>query len=91
MLDSHLVLYKSSFDLMIYLVAASPDENELMLAGILNALSDALVIILKYSKPSVPFISILTQSQHRNQVEKRVVLENIDLVLLAIDETFDEG
>ena len=48
MLDSHLVLYKSSFDLMIYLVAASPDENELMLAGILNALSDALVILLKY-------------------------------------------
>ena len=27
----------------------------------------------------------------RNQVEKRAVLENLDLVLLCLDETIDEG
>lgn len=27
----------------------------------------------------------------RNQVEKRVVLENLDLVLLCLDETIDDG
>jgi hypothetical protein len=27
----------------------------------------------------------------RNQVEKRALLENLDLVLLALDETIDEG
>ena len=27
----------------------------------------------------------------RNQVEKRAVLENMDLVLLCLDETIDDG
>lgn len=27
----------------------------------------------------------------RNQVEKRAVLENLDLVVLALDETIDDG
>jgi len=27
----------------------------------------------------------------RNQVEKRVVLDNLDVLLLALDETFDDG
>jgi hypothetical protein len=27
----------------------------------------------------------------RNQVEKRAILENLDLVLLALDETIDDG
>lgn len=27
----------------------------------------------------------------RNQVEKRAVLENLDLVLLCLDETIDDG
>jgi coatomer subunit zeta len=27
----------------------------------------------------------------RNQVEKRSILENLDLVLLCLDETIDEG
>jgi hypothetical protein len=27
----------------------------------------------------------------RNQVEKRAVLENLDMVLLCLDETIDDG
>jgi coatomer subunit zeta len=27
----------------------------------------------------------------RNQVEKRVLLDNLDVLLLALDETFDDG
>ena len=27
----------------------------------------------------------------KNQVEKRIILENLDLILLAIDETIDDG
>lgn len=27
----------------------------------------------------------------RGQVEKRAVLENLDLITLAVDETFDDG
>jgi hypothetical protein len=47
MLDHHLVLYKSCYDVVIYLVAMSADENELMLSAVLNAFVDALNILLK--------------------------------------------
>ena len=70
--DSHLVVYKHSLDLILYFVAG-PTENELMLSTALNALADALTIVLS------------------NPLEKRGLLENLDLVLLCLDETIDEG
>ncbi|TFL02812.1 coatomer protein [Pterulicium gracile] len=70
--DSHLAVYKHSLDLILYFISG-PDENELMLSAALNALVDALQMLL------------------RNQVEKRGVLENLDLVVLCLDETVDDG
>lgn len=70
--DSHLALFKHSLDLIFYIIGPAT-ENELMLAAALNALSDALSMLL------------------RNQVEKRSVLENLDVVLLCLDETIDDG
>ena len=70
--DSHLVVYKHSLDLILYFVAGST-ENEVMLSTALNALADALTIVLS------------------NPLEKRGLLENLDLVLLCLDETIDEG
>ncbi|KAJ7578376.1 coatomer protein [Mycena floridula] len=70
--DAHLAVYKHSLDLIIYLIAGS-NENELMLTTALNALTDAMTVLL------------------RNPLEKRGVLENLDLVLLCLDETIDDG
>ena len=49
MLENSLVLYKSSIDLFFYLVAASADENEIMLSAILNSFYDAMTMVLRYS------------------------------------------
>src|SRR5271170_2646413 len=70
--DSHLAVYKHSLDLILYFIAGQA-ENELMLSSALQALSDALTMLL------------------RNQLEKRGVLENLDLVILCLDETIDDG
>jgi hypothetical protein len=70
--DSHLAVYKHSLDLILYIIGG-PSENELMLWSALQALSDALSLLL------------------RNQLEKRAVLENLDLVVLCLDETIDDG
>ncbi|PWN53686.1 snare-like protein [Violaceomyces palustris] len=70
--DSHLVLFKSSLDVIFYVVAPSA-ENELMLSGLLSAFYDATSMLV------------------RHQVEKRAILENLDLVTLALDETVDDG
>ena len=43
--DSHLVVYKHSLDVILYFVAGQK-ENELMLSTALNALADALTIVL---------------------------------------------
>eukprot|EP00128_Syssomonas_multiformis_P016880 Colp12_sorted_trinity150504_noHs@9777 len=72
MFDGVTCVYKSNVDLFFYVVG-SADENELLLATVLNAFYDALALLL------------------RNQVEKRVVIDNLDGVLLALDEVVDEG
>jgi len=46
MFDGHVVVYKNSIDVFIYIVG-SADENELILANILSAYYDALSILLK--------------------------------------------
>lgn len=70
--DSHLVLFKSSLDVIFYVVGPAA-ENELMLSGLLSAFYDATSMLV------------------RHQVEKRAILENLDLVTLALDETVDDG
>ena len=72
MYDSHLALYRHSFDLAFYVLGPAT-ENELMLNAALVAFFDALSLVL------------------RGQVEKRSVVENLDLVLLCLDETIDDG
>jgi hypothetical protein len=70
--DSHLVVYRHTLDVIFY-ITTGPTENELMIFAALNALCDAIGLVL------------------RGQVEKRAVLENLDLVLLCLDETIDDG
>lgn len=70
--SNHLVVYKSSIDLVFYVVGRE-EENELILQLALTSVFDAASMLLKH------------------QVEKRSVLENLDLVVLALDEAIDDG
>lgn len=72
MFDNYLVVYKALGDLVFY-VTGLQDENELILASVLNAFHESISILL------------------RQQVEKKTVLENLDLVLLAMDEIIEGG
>ena len=58
MLDHALVLYKPCNDLFVYLIAHSPDENEIMLFSILNSFHDALTILLRYRVSLMIFIGM---------------------------------
>jgi hypothetical protein len=71
--DSHLILFKTSLDCILYVVGPSI-ENELMLSSLLGALYDSITLLLQ-----------------SGQMEKRAVLENLDLISLAVDETVDDG
>ncbi|WFD31904.1 Golgi-to-ER vesicle coat component [Malassezia sp. CBS 17886] len=70
--DSNLVLFKSSYD--VYLIVVAPErENELMMHSFLSSLYETLNQLLQ------------------SQVDKRTILDNLDLVALAIDESVDDG
>lgn len=70
--DDVIVVYKFVSDLMFF-VTGSQDENELILATVLQGFFEAVSLLL------------------RGAVEKKTVLENLDLALLAIDEIIDGG
>jgi len=70
--DGYIVIYKFISDLHFY-VTGGEDENELILATVLQGFFDAVALLL------------------RNNVEKKSVLENLDLVLLCLDEIVDGG
>lgn len=70
--DGYIVVYKFVADLHFY-VTGGDDENELILATVLQAFFEAVSILL------------------RGAVEKKTVLENLDLVLLCLDEIVDGG
>ncbi|BBM97469.1 coatomer subunit zeta [Marchantia polymorpha subsp. ruderalis] len=72
MFDGYVVVYKFISDLHFY-VTGGDDENELILATVLQGFFDAVAILL------------------RSNVEKKTVLENLDLVLLCLDEIVDGG
>lgn len=73
LLDSHLLLSKSTLD--VHFVVVSPaEENELMVSSLLSSLWEAVGMLLA-----------------GQGVEKRTLLENLDLVTLAVDEAVDDG
>ena len=72
LLDQHVLVYKFAADLLFYVCGAA-EENEIILATVLNGFFDAVSLLL------------------RGVLEKRTALENLDLVLLAIDELVDGG
>jgi len=72
MFDGYVVVYKFTSDVHFY-VTGGEDENELILATVLQGFFDAVALLL------------------RNDVEKKSVLENLDLVLLCLDEIVDGG
>ncbi|CAK9868456.1 hypothetical protein BDL97_18G040300 [Sphagnum fallax] len=72
MFDGYIVVYKFVSDLHFY-VSGGEDENELILATVLQGFFDAVALLL------------------RNNVEKKTVLENLDLILLCLDELVDGG
>ncbi|GBG24730.1 Coatomer subunit zeta-1 [Hondaea fermentalgiana] len=72
MLDNTVVVYRAGIDVIFY-VCGEPDENELILTTILDAMYEALSGIL------------------RSHLEKRTLLDNLDLVLLTVDELVDGG
>ncbi|EIE81560.1 hypothetical protein RO3G_06265 [Rhizopus delemar RA 99-880] len=78
--DNQIVLYRSNIDIFFYVVG-SMEENELILLSMLNAFYDAVSTLLRFV-----FIK-----KYKYQVEKRSVMDNLDLVILCLDETVDEG
>lgn len=80
---------------MLYVVGGG-EENEILLFGVVLALRDSLSILLKFV-PLSPFLpSVLVRSvdgcfRRRNSTDKRTLIENYDLVSLAIDEIVDDG
>lgn len=92
-------------DVMLYVVGGG-DENEILLFGVVLALRDSLAILLKWVQLSqlIFFLTLslappanksaklpLPLSFFRNSTDKRTLIENYDLVSLAIDEIVDDG
>ena len=78
---------------MMYVVGGV-DENEIMLYNVILALRDSLHLLFK----SVSFSPALLHTQFligvlfcRQSVDKRTIIENYDLLSLAIDEIVDDG
>merc|ERR1711974_7361 len=81
MLDSFVVLYKNKADINIY-VLGSLDENELLLSNVLSVFMETLTIMFRSSEYEYEYESV---------IDKKLILENLDYVLLAVDELLDEG
>ena len=69
---SNTVVFRGGSDVVFY-VCGGGKENELILVAVLDALFDALSLLL------------------RDQMERRVLLDNLDLIMLAVDELVDGG
>ena len=100
MFEEVVVCYKFIGDLMFY-VTGSQDENELILHTVLVAFYESVTLLLRYScfravvsnaeVLCCPFVSLADCIHCRSAVEKKTVLENLDLILLAMDEIVDKG
>jgi hypothetical protein len=73
LVDGCTAVYKWSGGDLLFFVVGGGDENELVLVAVLDALCEALALLL------------------RGGVDKRNVLQNLELLLLAMDETVDGG
>ncbi|KAK6953997.1 hypothetical protein Daesc_003959 [Daldinia eschscholtzii] len=82
--DNRIVLYKMESDVMMYVVGGV-DENEVLLYNVILALRDSLHLLFNSGSIRVK----LTLA--RQSVDKRTIIENYDLVSLAIDEIVDDG
>lgn len=76
---------------MLYVVGGA-DENEILLYNVVLALRDSLNILLK-SESSCPglIVVIARLIDPRNSIDRRALIENYDLVSLAVDEICDSG
>jgi coatomer subunit zeta len=70
-------------------VVGSADENEILLFNVIVALRDSLNLLLKSDSSTLWILFVLILQ--RNQIDKRTVIENYDLVSLAVDEIVDDG
>jgi hypothetical protein len=83
---------------MMYVVG-SVDENEILLYNVILALRDSLHLLFKFVPSPFPPSFLRAQSQDtidanmgkRQSVDKRTIIENYDLLSLAIDEIVDDG
>ena len=73
LVDGCTAVYKWSGGDLLFFVVGGGDENELVLVAVLDALYEALALLL------------------RGTMDKRNVLHNLELLLLAMDETVDGG
>lgn len=106
MLENNIIVYKFVQDLHFF-VTGGDDENELILATVLQGFFDAVTLLLRYwwsylqslflnynsddLSVSAFMPSNLACPCYRNNVEKREALENLDLILLCLDEIVDGG
>lgn len=95
MFDDVVVVYKFIGDLMFF-VTGSCNENELILYTVLQAFHETLSLLLRYVALILAAGHVLLTlfshlSMHSGIVEKKTVLENLDLALLTIDEIVDGG
>lgn len=100
MIENVISLYRASGDCFFYVNGPS-DENELLLLSVLSGLYETLSIILRYAL-FAPLLTVFAQCHlanffffvlgfFRGQIDKRMLLENFDAVLLTIDEMVDRG
>ncbi|NXP03251.1 COPZ1 protein, partial [Thinocorus orbignyianus] len=83
-LEGLTVVYRSSVDLCFYVVGGC-QENELMLSAVLGCLLDTLGHLLR------PWGQLCVPSACRKEVEKRLLLENMEGTFLVVDEIVDRG
>ena len=88
--DNRVVVFKVESDVMLYVVGGA-EENEVLLYSVILALRDSLNILLKYGPFWVCSLRSIADRPSRNSTDKRTIIENYDLVSLAIDEIVDDG
>ena len=71
-LENTVAVFRQSMDVVLFIVGSS-NENELILASVLDGLYVSLSMLL------------------RDQLEKRMVLENLEYLFLLVDELVDGG
>ena len=75
--DGRVVVFKMEGDVMLYVVGG-PEENEILLFGVVLALRDSLAILLKYA-----ILSIILLSSSRHCLLQRKLCPYIVLIVCA--------